>query len=587
MKTLPRKIGLNIFIIALSFLPHSLFSQIRIDKQQCFGGYGDEYCVDLVIEKDYILLVGDTERDFAGTGHVPQDCANSRPGDPCWIVKINHDYEVIDSWCYGDMGFAEGWGYIFKIDDKNEYYLTGVGHPDICDNNGQSLNIVAKRINSDGEEIWTRGYGTRNGCPSVHACNGVLANDGGVICHGNYITSGCDMSHSFGNGDCWIVALDSLGNMKWETTIGTPGQDSFQNMERSKQGGYIFHMTAEPLGNDYGCLSPCDGSIPMSHNGLIVKLDDYGNVEWNECYGVTHENPYEQCGFTAIVELEDGGYICCGDTMGDSGDLSGSGWHYGTLHNIPNGPLTNDAWLLRLDGNRNIIWSRCYGGSDMDFASIVFPMKDGGFMVFGGTYSNDGDVSSSAHLNLQDENVGTTWVFRTDADGNLLWERCIGKMNLGQTVPRAVYQHNDREYTIAGQMVCPYSSAYQGDIDCSNCAVTHNPESPYTYDWDYWILHITDTVDYTTLQVLEQPMPMEEASVEVYPNPANKTVCVVLPNEAETTQMELVNMKGQVVAAKTFSGKSSWIEMGGLPQGMYALRIRNAEVCLTRKVLRE
>jgi hypothetical protein len=48
-------------------------------------------------------------------------------------------------------------------------------------------------------------------------------------------------------------------------------------------------------------------------------------------------------------------------------------------------------------------------------------------------------------------------------------------------------------------------------------------------------------------------MPVQqEASAEIYPNPTNNTVCVVLPNEAEATEMELVNMSGQVVAAKTF-----------------------------------
>ena len=75
--------------------------------------------------------------------------------------------------------------------------------------------------------------------------------------------------------------------------------------------------------------------------------------------------------------------------------------------------------------------------------------------------------------------------------------------------------------------------------------------------------------------------------MEVYPNPTRNLVHVVLPNETEATKMELINMSGQVVATKTFSGKGSWMEMGDLPKGMYMLRIRNAEVCLTRKVLRE
>ena len=79
----------------------------------------------------------------------------------------------------------------------------------------------------------------------------------------------------------------------------------------------------------------------------------------------------------------------------------------------------------------------------------------------------------------------------------------------------------------------------------------------------------------------------DNVEMEVYPNPTRNLVQVVLPNEAEATEMELINMSGQVVATKTFSGKGGWMEMGDLPIGMYMLRISNADVYLTRKVLRE
>ncbi|MBR1512967.1 MAG: T9SS type A sorting domain-containing protein [Bacteroidales bacterium] len=85
------------------------------------------------------------------------------------------------------------------------------------------------------------------------------------------------------------------------------------------------------------------------------------------------------------------------------------------------------------------------------------------------------------------------------------------------------------------------------------------------------------------------PWNVDELSVSeeinAFPNPANSAICVELPNEAETTAVELFNMSGQVVVAKTFSGKSTWLELGNLSQGMYLLRIRNAEKCLTRKVV--
>ena len=143
-----------------------------------------------------------------------------------------------------------------------------------------------------------------------------------------------------------------------------------------------------------------------------------------------------------------------------------------------------------------------------------------------------------------------------------------------------VLKESDREYVIAATSETMLGE-HNGDYYCTNDTLFDG------HTMNYWVLHVTDTVDYTTLQVPERPMPKEEAAVEVYPNPTNNTVCVLLPNEAEATEMDLINMSGQVVATKTFSGKGGWMEMGDLPNGMYMLRIRNAEVCLTRKVLRE
>ena len=194
-------------------------------------------------------------------------------------------------------------------------------------------------------------------------------------------------------------------------------------------------------------------------------------------------------------------------------------------------------------------------------------------------------MASASHINLDEWNEGVGWIFRIDANGNLLWERCLGSAGgAGSTSITDVIKHSDREYTVLGNLICPPSGS-SGDVNCTNCAQLSNPEFPHHLK-DYWLFHITDTVDYSTISVPEMPI-QQEALAEIYPNPTNNTVCVVLPNEAEATEMELVNMSGQVVAAKTFSGKSSWIEMGDLPKGMYMLRIRNVEICLTRKVLRE
>ena len=549
------------------------FAQIRIDKQQCFGGYDEDLIRGrgIIMEDDFILLAGTSLKPGSGTGMVPEYCSDVLGNDHTWVVKVNYDYEVIDSWCY-ELGIQD----ILKVENstKNEYYLVGGGFCDICGDVARNMKVI--KINSDGEEIWSSCFGNLYGY-YYEPGGGELTYDGGVLAFANYTFGGCDISHHYGGLDGWMVAMDSLGNMTWETTLGTGGNDILDRVDRSNRGGFYTTMFNYPAGS-YGNLAQCFDP-PMYGNATLIKMDSVGGIEWQECYGC-NPGPSIQAGMWSFTDLEDG-FIGIGTANCNNGDLEGSGWHEGWHNNIP----STDIWLLRLDLDRNVVWSRCYGGSSDEGVTKVFPMEDGGFMAFGVTLSNNGDVASAAHIGLMNPCVGVGWVFRTDANGNLLWERCLGSDGgNGCTAFMDVVKHNDREYTIVGDMMCP-PGGIGGDINCSNCAITLNPHDIVM--WDYWLLHITDTVDYSTLQVPERPMQKEEAEVEVYPNPTNNTVCVLLPNEAEATEMELINMNGQVVATKTFSGKGSWMEMGDLPKGMYMLRIRNAEVCLTRKVLRE
>ena len=61
----------------------------------------------------------------------------------------------------------------------------------------------------------------------------------------------------------------------------------------------------------------------------------------------------------------------------EDGDLEGAGFHYGLN---ASGYLTSDIWLMRTDADGNILWSRCYGGSEHESVSRIFRNEDGGFM---------------------------------------------------------------------------------------------------------------------------------------------------------------------------------------------------------------
>ena len=67
-----------------------------------------------------------------------------------------------------------------------------------------------------------------------------------------------------------------------------------------------------------------------------------------------------------------------------------------------------DVYLIRTDSLGEVIWEKTYGGSDWDFGYKVTVLSDGGFLVIGDTYSY-GSGNSDMYLIRTDENGDTLW----------------------------------------------------------------------------------------------------------------------------------------------------------------------------------
>jgi hypothetical protein len=50
---------------------------------------------------------------------------------------------------------------------------------------------------------------------------------------------------------------------------------------------------------------------------------------------------------------------------------------------------------VKLNSSGDIEWQKCLGGTDNDYAYSIQQTSDGGFIVAGETWSNDGDVSGN------------------------------------------------------------------------------------------------------------------------------------------------------------------------------------------------
>jgi hypothetical protein len=77
-----------------------------------------------------------------------------------------------------------------------------------------------------------------------------------------------------------------------------------------------------------------------------------------------------------------------------------------------------------MDSVGNIVWQKCFGGSNLDYAYSIRSTLDGGYIVGGSSSSNDGDVTGN-HYNIYGESEDF-WIIKLDSQGNLIWQKSLG-----------------------------------------------------------------------------------------------------------------------------------------------------------------
>ncbi|MCK4305440.1 MAG: T9SS type A sorting domain-containing protein [Candidatus Eisenbacteria sp.] len=155
------------------------------------------------------------------------------------------------------------------------------------------------KVNSEGEELWTRRYDFNPGEGNELLYSVDLTHDGG------YIATGYG---GFGtNSYCFTIATDSLGNVSWTRTYDFGQHGQGHAIARTSDGGYII------AGGGFA----------------LLKIDSTGDEIWTRHFGGG--------GAYDVQQTIDGGYILTGD---DGGSVK----------------------LVRTDADGDPIWTRVYLG---------------------------------------------------------------------------------------------------------------------------------------------------------------------------------------------------------------------------------
>lgn len=358
---------------------------------------------------DYFSLI----RQTADSGYLLAGFSTSGTGgdksDPCigvddfWIVKT--DSLGIKQWDktfggsldeqLGDFQQTLDGGYML-----GGYTSSGISGDVTSAPVGYNDYWIVK-TDAAGNKLWDKRYGgtTANQLKSLHQTT-----DNGYILGGwsNSGVGGNKTQPSWGQGDYWIVKIDSMGNQEWDKRFGGTLRDELTTVRQTYDGGYILGGWS---------LSQANGDKTDTLRGgtwsdyWIVRTDTSGNKLWDKSFGGSGQD-----NLISTKETSDKGFILLGwSTSGISGDKTQAS--YGQM----------DYWLIKTDSLGNKLWDKTFGGNDMeDAVGNVEETSDGGFLLSGTSYSPLSGNKSESNMGIEQ-----AWIVKTDMHGNKQWDKTI------------------------------------------------------------------------------------------------------------------------------------------------------------------
>jgi uncharacterized repeat protein (TIGR01451 family) len=332
-----------------------------LEWQRCFGSSGIEAECSMVATPDggYIYLA---KPSFLRNG----DLTNLPTTGNVWVVKLSATREI--EWqkillISGNLLNAS----INKAADGG-YIIAGTSYKDLTGPNVQIGNddVYLIKLSPTGAIQWEKTIG---GSGADGVLSVIPTTDGGFVFAGYTSSNDGDVTGRHTSWDSWVVKISALGAIQWQKSWGGSAGEFFRAIIQTSDGGFAATGRAESN----------DGDIVGNHNShdaWVVKMSATGVLQWQKCLG---GSAYEQ-GY-GIIQTQDEGFAIVSSTNSRDGDVDG-------LHGY-----MDDAWVVKLSATGVLQWQKCLGGTKSDGASAIVQTRDGEYIIAGGTSSEDGDVT--------------------------------------------------------------------------------------------------------------------------------------------------------------------------------------------------
>ena len=186
------------------------------------------------------------------------------------------------------------------------------------------------------EEPFMKTYGGSGPDRGIHI---IQSADGNFVIVGNTMTESNKL-------DVYLIKCNSSGDTLWTRTFGGLEDDNGWCVKETSDKGYIITGFTE--------------SFNASMNDvLLLKTDEHGNKQWHKTYGGAGDDIA-----WSIAISQDDGYVIAAQT---------SSFGHGEL----------DAYLIKTDAQGDTLWTRTFGGTEVDRVFSVDLANDGSILVAG------------------------------------------------------------------------------------------------------------------------------------------------------------------------------------------------------------
>jgi hypothetical protein len=245
-------------------------------------------------------------------------------------------------------------------------------------------NTGLVKLNPSGVRLWTRTLGSSNqaNIPAESAERatvpaGVVIDPSGNIYVAGGAATALNGKSNAGGQDAYLVKYNPSGNLVWTRMIGSVGNDGVTGIAIN---GTNIYLTGYACGNGFNFA----GSIIRGTCDVFVsKYDSGGNRLWAKLFGSNLNDLSAK-----IAKVSSGGAVVVGTNQGAL-DANGN-------------PQNKNGFVVRLDPNGNMIWTRTIATPQNDDALAVSASSDAVY-VGGQTQGNlNGAVRSRTGANSSD-----------------------------------------------------------------------------------------------------------------------------------------------------------------------------------------